>query len=135
MLAVNVAFTLVAQASLQYLWDMIAAQQLVILLPLFKIELPKNVSIIFTGLVWIAAAELIPTDYIYLEWFKADIEGNPIETNFEDLGFEHHLLLNNFGTLGFFLLFILPVLYIVHWITDIFQGNKCCRRISIRLGK
>lgn len=45
--------------------------------------------------MWIAAVEMIPTDYIYDK--MADIEeAIPISSTFEELGFEHHLILNNF---------------------------------------
>ena len=105
---------------MQYLWDMIAAQQLVILLPLFNIELPESVGVVFQALMWVAAAEVIPTDPIYTNLFDATVEGIPLSPNFADIGLEHHLFLSNFGTLGFLLIFIVPLVYIVHWIMDKF---------------
>lgn len=85
--------TLVAQASLQYLWDLISAQQLVVLMPLFNVEIPPKVQVIFAGLMWVAAAEIIPTDLIYETLLQAEVEGIPASPKFEEIGLEHHLLL------------------------------------------
>lgn len=46
----------------------------------------------------IAAFEIIPTDKIYVH--LSDVKGIPFSDTFEELGFEHHLILDNFGTLG-----------------------------------
>lgn len=73
-------------ASLNYLWEMINAQQIVILLPLFQIEIPDNVGILFSALMKIASFEAIPTDYIYYTLFFKG-EGNPINQKFSELGF------------------------------------------------
>ena len=86
-------------ASLQYLWDLINAQQIVILLPLFNVQTPGNVRTVFNALMTIAAFDAIPTEDLYEEYFY-DGEAFPINENFEKSGFEHHLLLNNFGSLG-----------------------------------
>ena len=53
-------------ASLELLWDVINAQQIVMLLPLFNCVIPANVGIIFKGLMYIAALDVIPTDDIYV---------------------------------------------------------------------
>ena len=107
---------------MHHCWSLIAAQQLVVILPLFKITLPKNVGVIFTGLMWLAAAEVIPTDPIYDYFFNAgEIEGKSINPNFAEIGLEHHLFLSNYGTLGFVAIFIMPLLYLILWIADKFQ--------------
>jgi len=87
--------------------------------------------IFFGWLMQIAAMEAIPTDLIYEQF--SQIEGIPMNDKFEEIGFEHHLVLNNFGTLGF-VLAILPFLYVLHACTNIFQGIKCCRKFSKKLG-
>lgn len=72
-LAGNVFLNIVLSASFQYLWDMINAQQLVILIPLFKVATPNNASMIFNFLMQIAAFELLPTDVIYGYLFGEEI--------------------------------------------------------------
>ena len=68
----------------------------------------------------VASFELIPTDIIYMMLFLSDPDGgNPINGNFEKIGLEHHLLMNNFGTLGFFIV-LSPLLYLIYYIVDQF---------------
>ena len=80
----------------------------------------------------VAAFEMIPTDSIYEKF--SDEEGKPINDNFEAIGFEHHLLLNNFGTLGVFFA-SLPLIYAVYYCIKPCQGIYCCRKSAKRLGK
>ena len=76
-----------------------------ILLALFGgVSIPQNADLLFQALFKIAAFELVPTDTIYEELFDSDpLSGTPVSPIFENIGFEHHLVMNNFGTLGFFL--------------------------------
>ena len=57
----------------------------------------------------VAAMEALPTDWIYS--FIMKVEGKPVSEEFAALGIDHHLILNNFGTLGF-VFGILPFVYI-----------------------
>ena len=95
---------------MQQLWELINAQQIVILLPLFKVSIPGNAMIFFEQLMTIAALEVIPTDVIY-ENFSVE-EPQPLSLAFEQVGLEHHLVMNNFGTLGF-IFSILPAFYVL----------------------
>lgn len=114
---------------------MIHAQQIVIILYLFAINLPENVKIVFRALMTIAAFEFLPTEDWYFSWFNSDPEnGNPFSEKFEDLGMEHHLTMNNFGTLGFFVGLLFPLIMLYELI-NLFQGIKCCRKTARRLGK
>ena len=83
----------------------------------------------------IAAFELIPTDIIYEKLFDSDPDdGQPIDMNFSDLGFEHHLLMQNFGTLGFFSAMLIPV-YMISFVIRCFRKYKCCGRMYQKLAK
>ena len=74
--------------------------------------MPTNTEIIFSALMSVAAFEAIPTETIYFELFDSDPDaGNPLTPVFEAIGFEHHLLLNNFGTLGVSFFAIMPFFY------------------------
>ena len=89
---------------------MIHAQQIVIILSLFKVETPDNVSIIFEVLMMIAAFEFLPTDGWYESWFNSDPEaGEPFSDKFAEIGLEHHLTMNNMGTLGFMVALLFPL--------------------------
>ena len=92
---------------------MINAQQIVIILPLFdedKLKIPQNAAGIFEFIMSIAAFEAIPTDDIYAQ--ISTVEGVPRTGMFETIGLEHHLFLNNFGTLGF-VICSLPFIYLL----------------------
>ena len=44
---------------------MVKAQQVIILFPLYKIQIPANASMVYSVLMQLAAFEMIPTDQIY----------------------------------------------------------------------
>lgn len=79
----------------------------------------------------IAAFELIPTDDIYSNAGEQS-EAIPLADNFETIGFEHHLLLYNFGTLGFFSLGVYPVIYMVMYCCKPFI---CCKKRKKKIGR
>ena len=79
--AANFAVSFMLSASLQYLWEMINAQQLIVLMPLFKVQIPKSSEFVFSILMTIASFEIFPTDYIYENWFNSG-EGHPLNMNF-----------------------------------------------------
>ena len=80
----------------------------------------------------IASVDLIPTEIIY--GFVSDTKGEPLSLAFEEIGLEHHLILNNFGTLGF-IFALLPFAYLLHLITKICNGVFCCQKFSNFLQK
>ena len=88
-----------------------------ILLALFDgVSIPQNADILFQALFKIASFELVPTDMIYEEVFNSDPEGGiPVSPIFENIGLEHHLLMNNFGTLGFFFA-LYPFFYLTYFV-------------------
>lgn len=51
----NFLFNLSLSASLNQLWVMINTQQLIVLLPLMKVQLPANAAIFFKSIFQIAA--------------------------------------------------------------------------------
>lgn len=80
----------------------------------------------------IAAMEAIPTDQIYET--ISDVEAKPLKPSFEDIGFDHHLILNNYGTMGFVLV-MLPFLYAFHAFSDSCKRCDCWRPKRHKLGK
>mmetsp|Transcript_5385 Transcript_5385/g.7207 ORF Transcript_5385/g.7207 Transcript_5385/m.7207 type:complete len:122 (+) Transcript_5385:444-809(+) len=86
----------------------------------------------FGWLMMIASLEAIPTDLIYS--FFTDVEGRPLSPIYEEIGLEHHLILNNYGTLGF-VFACLPFLYLLHKLAEPCQACRCCRKFAKKLGK
>ena len=110
---------------------MINAQQIVIMTPLFNVNLPQNASVIFGWLMQVAAMEALPTDWIYS--FIMDVEGKPVSDAFASLGIDHHLILNNFGTMGI-VFAILPLVYLTIGIAS-YCKVACCRKCTKRMKK
>ena len=123
----NFFLSLLLTVSLQYVWELISAQQLVILFPLMKVSIPSNAYIFFQQLMMVAAVEVIPTDLIYSK--VSNVEGQPLSASFEEVGFEHHLIMNNFGTFGF-ILAILPFFYAFQFIISLCTVSKFIQRLS-----
>ena len=65
----------------------------------------------------IASLEALPTEWIY--GFFSQVGGRPLSPIFKDMGLEHHLILNNYGTLGF-IFAMMPFLYLLAFI-----AGKC----------
>ena len=96
---------------------MIDTQQIIILLPLFKIELPANAAAFFAQLMTIAAFAIIPTDPIFGFMFDAPPANLPLplSDNFMLVGFATTYITNNLGTL-FFSLMYFPIMAFVYLI-------------------
>ena len=95
----NFAFNLLISASLNQLLTLINTQQLIVLMPLFKINLPANAGLFFKQIMQIAAFDIVeigePLDKLL------DLEPtDPINENFEAVGFESIYLLNNMGSMA-----------------------------------
>ena len=115
---------------MQYVWEMISSQQIVILFPLMVVEIPPNTYTFFQKLMTIAAVELIPTDLFYR--YLNNVKPQPISKSFEEVGFEHHLIMDNFGTLGFIFAF-LPLAYALYFLIGWCSKFKRCRRLRKKL--
>ena len=79
----------------------------------------------------IAAFEFLPVDEIYGDLFE--IEGKSFSGKFEELGMDHHLTMNNLGTLGFVMVLLIPLCFI-HKIISYCKAIRCCRKSAQRLG-
>lgn len=101
---VNFIFNIVMSASLQSLFNMINAQQLIVLMPLFDINMPANAQLFFNQIMKIAAFDIIDTEAMLNKLLHLK-KTKPLNENFNKLGFESLWFLNNMGSLmiGFFL--------------------------------
>ena len=85
-------------ASLNQLWSLINTQQLIVLMPLFRTNIPANAVMFFNKIMEIAAFEILdlagPLDDLL------DLESQePENPQFVTLGLESIYLVNNMGTL------------------------------------
>ena len=75
----------------------------------------------------IAAFEFLDTDSYYEYLFDSDPDaGTSFSDKFEELGMEHHLTMNNLGTLGFITALLLP-LHILTTCMGYCRCSKFCR--------
>ena len=68
--------------------------------------------------------------------YSQTIEAEPLNNNFESVGLEHFILLNNFGTFGFMIFVIFPIMYLLFYLTKCCHKScKCCKKVSKRIKK
>ena len=93
---------------------MINTQQLIVMMPLFKVILPGNVQAFFNQIFKIASFDIVEVGpYINSILHLNDTE--PLNQNFDALGFNSMYFLNNLGTLllGFILYFLSIALHLI----------------------
>ena len=85
-------------ASLSEIFELFEILQLIVLIPLFKIILPANAATFFKKLMEIAAFDFIE-NIEPLSWLvNTNTISEPVNGNFEGLGFETTRFLSNMGT-------------------------------------
>jgi hypothetical protein len=52
-------------AAMQFFWNMIEAQQLLVVLPMFNVRLPSSAAALFRFIITIATFNFLPTDDFY----------------------------------------------------------------------
>ena len=95
---INLAFS----ASLNQLWSMINTQQIIVLIPLFKVMVPLNATKFLNVIMTVAAFDIIPTDDLYLTIFGLTDVDPPeaLNSNFDKVGFETTWSFFNLGSMG-----------------------------------
>ncbi len=102
--------TILVAGPLNQILDAVKALQITSHLMLINVQQPAN-SQIFCGLLMsILSLQLIPTSDYFSAWFKLDEEGNqPINDNFDNLGYSSLYIIQNMGTL--LLVMVAPVVW------------------------
>ena len=124
---------MILSGSLQQLWALIEAQQIVVLMPLFKITLPPLCSIFFGFLMQIASFDLIPIDSV-IEEHGGMTPRDPINTNFESIGFESMYLLINLGTI-LIMIILFPVFLLILLILRLVDCYSCSSKVSEKISR
>lgn len=126
----TVAGNFVLSASLNSLWSMINTQQMIVLIPLFQVDLPENAGMVFKQMMKIAAFDLVPnTEDIYNTVLGIDELPGPLTENFGTVGFETTYFIHNMGSLVFFIV-AFPLMSIVA-----FLFTFCRQYAAIRKAK
>ena len=98
-MAGNFVLNVVLAASLQQLWSMINTYQIIVLLPLFNIEMPANAQIFFGFIMEIASFDILPMQKFYDKYLPTPDWDEPLNDKFNNLGFQSTFFLNNMGTM------------------------------------
>jgi len=106
--ATNYVLTVSLSASLNHILSMVETYQLIVLMPLFTVALPANVSIFFGYMMQIAAFEIFDTKGYLDKVFKLN-PSEPLNGNFESLGLESIYLVHNMGTLALLYVFYIAI--------------------------
>ena len=119
LMAGNFVLNVVLSASLQQLWSMINTQQIIVLLPLFNIEMPANAQIFYGFIMELASFNILPMQEFYDKYLPTPEWDEPLNDKFNNLGFQSTFFLNNMGTmviglamiplLSFLLLVLIPL--------------------------
>ena len=128
----NFILNFLLSGAMQFLWDLINSQQIVILLPLFASQIPANAMVMFGAIMQIAAFDAIPTDPVY-EYLELDGK-DPINDNFESVGFETILIMHNLGSLALFIA-LSPLYYIYYFLLGCCSHYKKIEEKRKQLGK
>lgn len=109
---------------------MINTQQIVVMIPLFKLEVPENAQNFFNYIFSVAAFDIIETDgfYNFLLGFPDDTVPDALNDNFEAVGFETVWSIHGLGSLGF-AVFSFPILVIADMILRVFVKNKAAAKL------
>lgn len=99
--------------SLQELFGLINALQLIILLPLLQCNMPANTGNFFGFLTNIAAFDIFEMDEYFLKYLSLP-EVDPATVKLETIGLESQYFMNNLGT--FTLVLFFKLLLILIWI-------------------
>jgi len=119
-MAGNFLLAIVLSASLNQLLALINTQQLIVMMPLFTATLPANAGMFFAKMMEIAAFELFDTKP-YLDKYLGLAPSEPLNSNFEAVGFESVYVLHNMGTLVlafFYYLFLVMFSYLLKCTTN-----------------
>ena len=98
-MAGNFVLNVVLAASLQQLWSMINTYQIIVLLPLFNIEMPANAQIFFGFIMEIASFDILPMQEFYDKYLPTPYWDEPMNDKFNYLGLQSTFFLNNMGTM------------------------------------
>jgi hypothetical protein len=111
--------SLIVHVGFSYLWGLINTLQMILYLPMLKIDLPKNVKLFYSILLSLANLDLIPPEWSIVLIFDISSEfDEPYSVVLEEMGYETHNILLNMGSLffyfqlflfGLFLMFILKL--------------------------
>lgn len=125
--ASNFVLNIFITASLNLLWSMINTQQLIVMMPMFQIQMTSNVSIFFRNIMAIAAFDFFDIDeYVHDSFDIKPTEA--VDVKFQLIGFESHYFIVNVGTIFvFYLIYLLNLTVIYPLVRVCHQKARRCK--------
>ncbi len=79
---------------------MINTQQIIVLMPLFNIQMPANAQIFFEFIMELASLDILPMQKFYDKYLPSPFWDAPLSDKFYNLGFQSIFFLNNLGSMA-----------------------------------
>lgn len=111
---------------------MINTQQLIVMMPLFDVQMPGNAQTFFNQIFKIAAFDIIEIEP-YVNSVLNLNETGPFNSNFDTLGFQSMFFLNNLGPLVFAFLIYFAAIIFLFCVDRCSHKSKRAARISVAL--
>ena len=94
----NFVANIIVSGSLNMIWALIEIQQIIVMLPLFHVDMPGNARDFYAQIMAISAFDYFDTTDLVHEAFDVP-PTEPVNEDFEDLGLESRYMLVNIGSL------------------------------------
>lgn len=89
--------------SLQLLWALVNVMQLLLVMPLINVNFPVNAATFYGYLIDIANFDILPVETINHAMYKFSENEVEMPSNFEELGYETIIFINNLGSILLFI--------------------------------
>lgn len=128
------ALTGAGDVSMQGLFNMVEALQLIVYLPLFDVSFPANSQRVFDSLSNIAAYDIYEIGDHVNQFLDLD-PTEPINEKYESIGFESLYFINNLGTFTVTVLLFQAVLtlWVLLWLLNSFIQVPCVNRMKEKI--
>ena len=126
-------FNTLLGASMGAVFGMINSLQIIIILPLFDASMPANTGMVFQYLTKIAAFDLLEIGDFVDEFLELE-QTDPVDNNFETLGFESQWFINNVGSFFIYLLWCFSNVVFYLLVAALNKTSGHCSRLKRKLG-
>ena len=107
---------------MNFMWSMVDSQQIILMMPLWEINMPAHTAMVFGYIFQIANFDLLPTSEIWHYFFPDIPQTNVINSKLESVGYSNEYLIFNLGTILFS--FVAYLLMIPCYFLIKFMKNK-----------
>ena len=104
-LIATIVTNLLLAGSISLIWSFVNALQMLMFLAMCQISFPSTVQLLYKVLIPLASLDIIPSELSTELIFNfSDDKDYPYNSRLEQLGFESHNMVNNLGSMFYFIL-------------------------------